>query len=279
MRSRMKEKMGGLLCLLGLVGLGLSVQTGCAVSPVPSPAMVPMRVAESQIAWQGRSSAGVRGDHRDYAAPMGASTEAMLEDRGGRLEAESLRTQEETKGQLLIYTGSVVLAIYDVASIQERAVALVDEMEGYVAHRSNERLVVRVPAALFRETLDELSALGDVLDLSWQAQDVSEEVRDLDIRLRNARELRNRLETLLERAESVEDALKIETELERITLEIERIRGQLLRFEDRIAYSTIEVVFQPRQTEEVPDDEFLLPFRWLNQLGLQSLFRESEVRR
>ena len=186
---------------------------------------------------------------------------------------------EQARDQQLIYTGAIVLAIYDVEAIQREALSLVEELGGYVSERSSRQMTIRVPAAKFRDTLDELSALGDVLDKSWKAEDVTEEMRDLDIRLRNSLELRNRLEALLEEAESIQEALEIESELERITLEIERIRGTLQNMEDRIAYSTIELSFDAIESEDVPGDEFLLPFSWLYTLGLEALLRAPEVYR
>jgi hypothetical protein len=186
---------------------------------------------------------------------------------------------EPSRGQLLIYSGAIALAIYEVEKTQNEAIKLVDNMGGYVSERTSTTLTARVPVKKFRPAMEQLGELGDVLDRSWQAQDVTDQVRDLDIRLRNALGLRDRLEALLVEAKSVEDALKIETELERITLEIERIGGQLKSFEDRIAYSTIKVSFRAKRSGEVPSKDFLLPFPWLNTLGLQSLLRSPEVYR
>ena len=183
------------------------------------------------------------------------------------------------RGQQLIYTGGLVLAIYDVEATQSEAVATVEDLGGYVAERSSNHLIARVPAEKFREALQALENLGDVLDKNWKAQDVTDQMRDLDIRLRNAMQLRDRLEQLLEEVETIEEALKIESELERITLEIERIRGTLRTMEDRIAYSTIQVTFDAIELADVPDDEFLLPFNWLYNLGLESLLRAPEMYR
>ena len=187
--------------------------------------------------------------------------------------------EEPSKGQLLIYSGAIVLAIYEVEETQKEAIEMVEEMGGYVSNRTSTTLTARIPAPKFRSAMEALGELGDVLDRSWNAQDVTDQVRDLDIRLRNALGLRDRLEALLAKAESVEDALKIEKELERITLEIERIRGQLKSFKDRIAYSTIQISFRAKRTNEVPKQDFLLPYKWLNTLGLQSLLRSPQVYR
>jgi hypothetical protein len=186
---------------------------------------------------------------------------------------------EPSRGQLLIYSGALVLAIYEVEKTQDQAVALVEKMGGYVSQRTSKSLTARVPAKEFRPAMEQLGELGDVLNRSWQAQDVTDQVRDLDIRLKNALGLRDRLEALLDEVETIEEALKIETELERITLEIERIRSQLESFEDRIAYSTIQVSFRAKRTGEVPSEDFLLPFPWLDTLGLQSLLRSPGVYR
>jgi hypothetical protein len=106
------------------------------------------------------------------------------------------------------------------------------------------------------------------------ALDVSDEVRDVRIRLRNAVEMRDRLAELLARAETVPDSLTIERELERLTQTIEQLRGVLRGLEDRITYSTITVRFQPiRVDQQVPRERFRLPFPWLDELGLVNLLR------
>ncbi|MBA2664297.1 MAG: DUF4349 domain-containing protein [Bradymonadaceae bacterium] len=185
-----------------------------------------------------------------------------------------------SKGRpLLIYNGSLIVAIYEVAETQLKAIAIVEEADGFIASRASDRLVMRVPAAQFREILDRLANLGDVIDVNWRAQDVSEEVRDLQIRLQNSMEIRNRLQVLLARAEKVEDALAIEAQLERVTLDIERIIGQLRSFQDRVAFSTIDMHFRAKRVDEIPDDEYLLPYSWLNGLGVDNLLRIPGGRR
>lgn len=172
---------------------------------------------------------------------------------------------------LLIYTGAVTLAIYDVDAMQASAVALAESLGGYSSQRTAHSVTLRVPAEHFRDALDALGELGDVLSLSWDAQDVTDEFNDIEVRLANARAMRERLELLLTQAESVSDALAIERELQRITLEIERLEGSRREMVDRIAFSTIVVNFSRLPTQVVPGDEYRLPFGWLNQLGVERL--------
>lgn len=186
-------------------------------------------------------------------------------------EAPPLDQSDDGGLPLLIYTGQVTLAIYDVDATKEAAVALAEELGGYAAQRTDHALVLRVPAERFRPMLDRIEELGDVLSLTWDAQDVTDQFNDLDVRIRNARQMRERLELLLGRAENVSDALSIERELERVTLEIERLEGQRRQMADRIAFATITISFSRLPTANLPGDEYRLPFQWLNQLGVERL--------
>ncbi len=190
-------------------------------------------------------------------------------DSSGEAPAES----DESGGPLLIYTGSVVLAIYDVGATQDAAAAMIAELGGFIAHRSNQRMLLRVPARHFHTALENFYELGDVLGLDYTANDVSDQHRDLMIRLENSLDMRDRLAELLGTAANIEEALMLERELERVTLEIERIRGQLRVLDDRISFSTIDLRFSAIRTTDVPDQDYRLPFGWLNQLGLPGLLQ------
>lgn len=204
-------------------------------------------------------------------APAPMASDANRTAANPAAEPAELEEPEPSNGPLLVYTAQVVLAIYDVARTQDEALALVESHGGYASERSQYAMTFRVPAAHFREVLDGLDALGDTLSLDWQAADVSEQYRDLDVRLRNALSMQARLQALLDQAESIEDALAIERELERVTLQIEQMRGQLRVLTDRIAFSTITLRFQQVATSDVPTDEYRLPFGWLNGMGVERL--------
>ena len=125
-------------------------------------------------------------------------------------------------------------------------------------------LVVRVPAQQFYAALDKLETLGQVSDRYVRAQDVTDAFRDLEMRLRNAEAVRDRLVKLLDKAPDVPQSLEVERELDRITERIELLKGQLKSMGDRIAFSTITIRFQAKR-DEVINPEFQLPFEWLRQ--------------
>ncbi|UJR81303.1 DUF4349 domain-containing protein [Sandaracinus amylolyticus] len=186
--------------------------------------------------------------------------------------AQTATDAVDTSGPLLIYTALMHLAVYEVAESQERIVAATRELGGFVFTQADDRLVVRVPAPRFHALIEQVEQAGDVEHREVQAQDVSEEFHDVDIRIRNLEAMRRRVETLLAQAQTVEDALRVEQQLQRITEELERLRGRQRFLADRIAFSTVTVLFRPRPRELLGQpDIFQLPFPWLDQLGLATL--------
>ncbi len=174
-------------------------------------------------------------------------------------------------GPLLIYEAQLYLAVYKVEENLKAVAKVGTDVGGFLSRQDDRSIVIRVPAAKFHAAVEAIEALGDVLHRQVQATDVSEEFRDVEIRIRNAMQVRDRLADLLTRATKVEESLQIERELERLTGEIERLKGRMRFLQDRIAYSTITVSFQPKEQERIDNNAFRLPFQWLDMLGLQRL--------
>jgi hypothetical protein len=173
-------------------------------------------------------------------------------------------------GPLLIYNATVTMAVFEVSKALESTQKLARELGGYLVRRDDQMIVIRVPAAKYREALDSVGKLGDVLHRAEDVQDVTDQFFDLTVRVQNARALRQRLEQMLVQARNVEEALMVERELSRVTEEIERLEGRLKLMRELIAFSTITVEFRPRATEQLTPG-VRLPFPWLDQLGLPSL--------
>lgn len=197
---------------------------------------------------------------------------------GGQQQQPAQGQQQETSDAvdlsqpLLIYTADLHLGVYEVEATQETILGAVNELGGHLAQRSDMIVVVRVPAEHFQQALDAIEEAGDVIHRNIEVLDVSEEYRDLAIRIRNAEAMRDRLEQLLRQANNVQEALAVERELQRITESIERMKGRLRFLSDRISYSTITVRFQALgDSTPIQEDRFRLPFPWLEDLGLPSL--------
>lgn len=170
----------------------------------------------------------------------------------------------------VIYTGGLVVLSPDPDGAAAAARRIAEEADGYVSSARGQTVVLRVPAEAFDDTMQALGELGLVTDRSLDANDVTEQLTDLRIRLDNLEALRQRLQALLERAESVEDALKIETELGRLTGEIESIKGRLRLLNDRVALSTITVTFNTPVGTASGLAGRVQPFGWVSAVGAEA---------
>lgn len=179
-------------------------------------------------------------------------------------------------GSMIIYTAKMTLAVYQVESALGAVERIAKEQGGFLATRADRSITIRVPRDKFESTLAMIEKTGDVLHRDVQATDVTEEFVDLEIRIKNARAMRERLTKLLEKA-PVKEALEIEKELGRVTEELERFEGRLKLLSDKIAYSTITVEYNGRGSSIQPTS-IRLPFPWLGALGLPSLLRLHEDR-
>lgn len=219
-----------------------------------------------------------KGQARD-GAPAPPPAEPLLDiadDEQPQTKAPRASGNQPEPGRsspLLIYNADLHMAVFQVASTQKKVIALAKAKHGFLARQDDRSVVVRVPARQFQATLDGIEELGDVTRRRIEARDVTEEFRDLTIRLRNFEVVRGQLEKLLERADEVKDALAVQRELTQITEQIERIKGRLRFLEDRIAFSTITIHFAPAPRDDAgaAPPPFQLPFPWIRELGLSSL--------
>lgn len=219
-----------------------------------------------------RVAAEARVSHSAYKAPppnLGAKTDTSPTPTSAE-PSSSTASPASGRTPLLIYTATVTMAVFGLDEALDAVERLARAQQGYLVRRSDTSITVRVPAAAFQETLTGVGRVGDELHRDVNARDVTEEYADLEIRLRNAEVVRQRLEGLLAKAGSVEEALSVERELARVTGTIEALKGKLKLMSELVAFSTITVNFQARAVEHV-GPEHPLPFDWLKQLGLSNL--------
>jgi Domain of unknown function (DUF4349) len=108
-------------------------------------------------------------------------------------------------------------------------------------------LVVRVPERVYARVLEQLSDLGLVEAREEAGQDVSQELVDLEARIRHLEAVETQLLGFLEQADSVADALTVQSELNRVQGELEQARGRLAYLDDQVALATISLDVRERQ--------------------------------
>ena len=107
-------------------------------------------------------------------------------------------------------------------------------------------VVVRVPAAQFEATVEEIRKLGGrVLQDKRTGQDVTEEYIDLQARLQAKRALEAQFLEIMKQANEVSEALEVQRQLAEVRSEIEQIEGRRRFLENQSNLSTIRVTIIP----------------------------------
>ena len=152
----------------------------------------------------------------------------------------------------IVKRGNIRFETTDVNETKSLIAQTVQKLNGYISDdnvddysdRLEHRLTVRIPAENFDLFLNAVSESVTKFDYQKiEALDVTEEYIDLEARTKTKKELQNRYVALLERAETVEDILRIEREIGNLQTEIESVEGRMRYLKDRIAFSMLTVTY------------------------------------
>ena len=211
------------------------------------------------------SSAGEFGPGLPGSIGIAAGSRMVPDKSALRLTVEPDTTEPAATRRIVIYSGSIRLVVADVASTIESIRQMALGMGGYLQDMEGTSITIRVPAAKFDEAVAAVQRKGEVSDKQIKAADVTEELRDLDIRLTNAEQTRQQLLAILAKSDKMDDTLKIEAELERVTEQVELLKGKIRFMQLQVAYSVLRVDLNSR----VPQSQLMaaIPFPWVRELG------------
>lgn len=159
--------------------------------------------------------------------------------------------------RMIVRTGDMSLVVEDVLNSRDEIARLATRLGGYVVSSSisgEEKelrgwISIRVPDDKFEQTLSELRSLAvRVKSENTNSQDITEEYVDLQSRLKNAEATESQYLALLEKAQDVEDILKIYDNLSRVRSEIEQIKGRMQYLERTSSMSLISISLEPAAT-------------------------------
>ena len=148
-----------------------------------------------------------------------------------------------------IYTGSITIEVHSVEARLNEIKDLITLKQGYIEYlnsygtdyNQNANLTVRVPQDRFESVMSDLELLGIVLNKSIGSEDVSEQLIDLNARLKSYTREETNLLKLLDKSQTISDIVAIERELSRIRSEIESLQGRLKYYDGKITMSTINI--------------------------------------
>lgn len=221
-------------------------------------------VAFAAVACGGRMAQTSTEESAEYyagSAPMEqpAADMAVMPEMAASesMEFDSSTASQVPAGQerLIIRTADMALIATDTEEALERIAAMADSSGGWVVgsnvYQSTDTaktgyIEIRIPAEGFQSVLDAIAGLAvEVTSLSTSGQDVTEEYVDLSARLGNLEATAARLREFLAEAQTVEEALAVNSELSRVEGEIEALKGRMQYLEQSSAFSSITVNVTP----------------------------------
>ena len=164
----------------------------------------------------------------------------------------------ERSNRMIVKNANVRLMVEDTNVAIDRALQVVGDAGGYIVssqvwyqdYYGNSlkyaSVTIGVPVVEFENVMRRLRGLAvDVLNETATGEDVTDQYVDLQSQLTNLEATRARIQEFLKDAKTVDEALRVNQELANIEAQIEQIKGRMNYLNDRSAFSTITVNFEP----------------------------------
>lgn len=196
-------------------------------------------------------SGGSAGSDSMAAAPQAAA------DAGGAGESRSTGQPEKSGGggdkgisqpgvdRTLVRTATIELTAADVGGAVDHARDVAAAEGGYAGREEvreeSATLTLHIPSDRFDRALEELSGLGSVTSRDQSAEDVTEQVVDLDSRVATQRASVDRVRALLAKASTVEEIVRIEQELTTRESDLESLEQRRQALAGQVAMSTVTI--------------------------------------
>ena len=180
---------------------------------------------------------------RSFISPM------LLKIGSPQMRVDQAKVVRE--GTLIARTLSLNISVGNFARARESVNRIVKAHTGYIASMTiaspkdaSQSLAasIAIPAAQCDAALEEFKMLGRVEEERQSSEEITAQVEDLDIRLRNAREAETRLSDILRMGTGkVSDVLEVEKEMARVREEIERLESEQKHLDNRVAFASIDL--------------------------------------
>jgi Domain of unknown function (DUF4349) len=232
--GRTRFGFAGLVIGGALLGGGLFL-AGCSASSSSSPTALGAPV---------KAAGGIPGALPSPAGRAAAPTAA------GQLGVTVARLAPASS---IIYTAQLSVRAQDVSSATTKAIQIIEAVGGYVSNetmsadpnhpsQATADVTVKIPVASYPATLSQLAdRLGTQLSLSQQAQDVTEEVADVNSQVTSYQAAIAQLRALLSHAGSVGELLSVQNQINTEESSLEALEAQQRALSHETSYATVTV--------------------------------------
>lgn len=199
-----------------------------------------------------RDEAAQSGDKDDKGFGGGAA------DKSGRKEPPKLN------GTHIIRTATLTVRVEDVPKALDQARAAATDAGGVVGDETTDRdgrghersrIVLRVPQDQYEEVLKSLEGTGKLIERKAKAQDVTDQVVDVESRVKSQRASVARVRELMDKATKLSDVVTLEGELSTRQSELEALLAQQSSLKDRTSMSTITLSLSETAVKKADADD------------------------
>ncbi|MFJ7344922.1 DUF4349 domain-containing protein [Streptomyces sp. NPDC101110] len=165
----------------------------------------------------------------------------------------------------IIRTASLTVQVKDVPQALEQARTGVENAGGYVGDETTTRdaeghertrVVLRVPVEKYDSVLDALEGAGKLLDRSAKAEDVTDQVVDVESRIKTQRASVARIRELMDQATKLSDVVTLEGELSTRQADLEALIARQKSLKDRTSLATVTLSLSETPVKkETKDDD------------------------
>jgi hypothetical protein len=191
------------------------------------------------------------------SAPSAGPAAAPDEEGGVNLSGRTSSGEGDVDGNAMrddakiIRTGSLQLDVADVRDALQKGRDLATGFGGYIGasqqYRDGDSITAnvsyRLPVERWEDALDAFRALGDPIGEQTDAIEVTDQIVDLDARIRNLKASETALVRHAAEAVRIADLLEIESRLSDVRGQIEQLTAQQKNLVDRAAYATLDVTY------------------------------------
>ncbi|MFF4316810.1 DUF4349 domain-containing protein [Streptomyces sp. 900105755] len=185
----------------------------------------------------------------DAKADVGSAAQEAAGSAGAKDSGSGAgRTAPDLTVNRIIRTASLTVQVKDVPKALDAARTTAEDAGGYVGNETTTRdsgghertrVVLRVPTGKYDEVLGDLQGAGKLIDRTAKAQDVTDQVVDVDSRVRSQRASVARIRELMDRAAKLSDVVTLEGELSSREADLESLLAQQASLKDRTSMATI----------------------------------------
>ncbi|MGW2613244.1 DUF4349 domain-containing protein [Streptomyces sp. NPDC001500] len=209
-------------------------------------------------------AAGSSADKAAAGEPAAGAAQDAKEGAGSSGSRAATAPKPRPVADRIIRTASLTVQVKDVPKALDEARATTENAGGYVSDETtardedgaeHTRVVLRIPVQKYDEVLVALQGAGKLLERTAKAQDVTDQVVDVESRLASQRASVARVRELMDRATKLADVVALEGELSGREADLEALLAQQASLKDRTSLATVTLTLSEKPVVRAAADD------------------------